>query len=88
MTTKQIDKIKDSQLADETGVARFSIAMNKKLSAKRAQGKHGWNRTRESGWGCSIRELECMLHEHLEKSDVVDIANFCMMIWNRRNPKG
>ena len=83
-----ITNVQESKLADELGVLRFAQAMNIKLAKKRRQGKRGWNTTRYSGWGCSVRELEKMLRDHLAKGDVVDVANFCMMIWNRRNPKG
>lgn len=75
-------------VADKEGIRRFAEAMNKKMGTKRRAGKRGWNTTRYSGWGCSVRELESMLREHLAKGDVVDVANFCMMIWNRRNPRG
>ena len=77
-----------SEVADTEGVRRFSEAMNAKLAKKRDEGKRGWNWTPASGWGCTIRDLEAMLRKHTAKGDVVDIANFCMMIWNRRNPRG
>ena len=86
-----ITTIIDSQHADETGVERFAQAMNAKLSKKRKEGMHGWNLThgeRGSEWGCTVRDLETMLRQHIAKGDVVDVANFCMMIWNRRNPRG
>ena len=84
----RITEVSDSKTADSLGVARFAEAMKKKLSRKRREGKRGWNRTPESGWGCSVRELEQMLKQHLAKGDVIDVANFCMMVWNRRNPQG
>ena len=87
-TSAAITNIYSAIEADETGVERFAEAMLKKLAKKRNQGKRGWNTTRASGWGCSVRELEEMLREHLVKGDVIDLANCCMMIWNRRNPKG
>lgn len=78
----------DNEDADFHGTMRFAEAMITKLAKKRSEGKYGWNRTPETGWGCNVRELEAMLRKHLAKGDVVDVANFCMMIWNRRNPKG
>jgi hypothetical protein len=33
---------------------------------------------------CSIEDLSLWLGEHILKGDPVDIANYCMMIWNRR----
>ena len=86
-----ITSVVDSQCADEIGVDRFAQAMLAKLAQKRREGRHGWNLTHgESGreWGCTVRDLEIDLRQHLAKGDVVDVANFCMMIWNRRNPKG
>ena len=90
-TPRMITTVMDSQYADELGVERFAQAMLVKLAKKRNEGRHGWNLTHgESGndWGCTVRDLETMLRQHLAKGDVVDVANFCMMIWNRRNPKG
>ena len=83
-----ITAISNSEAADQIGVERFAAAMKAKLSEKRKQGRHGWNTTVSSGWGCSVRDLEGMLLRHLSKGDVVDVANFCMMVWNRRNPRG
>lgn len=85
---KPIQEIRDPQSADTVGVQRFAQAMVLKMAKKRAEGKRGWNTTRDSGWGCSVQELEVMLRKHLAKGDLVDVANFCMMVWNRRNPKG
>lgn len=84
----RITDISNSEAADKIGVQRFATAMRAKLAAKRKQGYHGWNTTAYSGWGCSVRDLEAMLRQHLVKGDVVDVANFCMMVWNRRNPRG
>lgn len=84
----KITNIPRGRVADITGVDRFALAMKKKLAKKRTEGRSGWNTTPALGWGCNVRELESMLRQHLEKGDVVDIANFCMMVWNRRNPKG
>jgi len=85
---RRITDIPRGRDADIAGVDRFALAMKKKLGKKRGEGKRGWNTTPETGWGCDVRKLEAMLRQHLAKGDVVDVANFCMMIWNRRNPKG
>lgn len=74
----------DSVEADNAGVMRFAEAMLLKLSDKRDEGRCGWNFSSE----CSMMELRRMLAEHIEKGDMVDIANFSMMIWNRQNPTG
>ena len=68
--------------ADETGVDRFTEAMRRKLTKKRKEGRGGWNND------CRIELLLAMLHEHAIKGDMVDIANFAMMIWNREHPTG
>ena len=67
---------------DNEGVRRFAEAMKQKLAKKRAQGYSGWNDPR----ACRVSRLKKLLHEHIAKGDPVDIANFCMMIWNRKNP--
>ena len=79
-----ITNIRNSKTADNTGLMRFTEAMGAKLSKQRRKGKRGWNTTRYSGWGCSVRDLEIMLRAHLLKGDVIDVANFCMMVWNRQ----
>jgi len=66
---------------DLRGVKFFTDAMLKKLEQKREEGKHGWHDQEL----CSIDQLYDMMDEHVEKRDVVDIANFCMMIWNREH---
>ena len=81
---KNIKDIITGDSADSLGVERFSRAMAKKLSAKRAEGRYGWNDPDE----CSVEDLCVMLANHVGKGDMVDIANFCMFIWNRKNPKG
>lgn len=74
-------------MADYEGVERFSTAMLDKLAKKRGEGRGGWNREPEHE-GCSLELLRQMFRDHLEKGDMVDIANFAMMIWNRENPEG
>ena len=68
---------------DDAGVDRFARAMRAKLAEKAAEGKYGW----DDPDVCDIDELKGMLIEHVEKGDPVDIANFCMMIWNRERSK-
>ena len=83
-----ITAISDSRKADLEGVRRFTLAMQRKLAYKRRQGRYGWNTTVASGWGCSVANLQRMLLQHIKKGDPVDLANFCMMIWNRKHPRG
>lgn len=86
---KDITEILDDAAADNTGVVRFSQAMSRKLAKKRADGYSGWNRPTNAYYtGCSPEHLRRKLRSHIEKSDLVDVANFCMMIWNRENPNG
>lgn len=60
---------------DDLAVNRFAVAMKAKMAKKRGEGRGGWEM-------CSIAELRRMLHAHLNKGDPVDVANFCMMLWN------
>ena len=87
----------NDQDADAIGVMRFAAAMTRKLNRKRDEGKVGWNQEpytvqTDRGdlvhrYGCTVAHLKRLLMEHVEKGDVVDIANFCMMIWNREHPE-
>ncbi len=72
--------------ADEIGVERFAKEMFAKLTEKRLQGHSGWN------YDCTDAHLERLLQKHIEKPwdarNMVDIANFLMMLWNRKHPTG
>ena len=46
------------------------------MAVSRGKGRSGWQT-------CSVSRLHGMLLEHLRKGDPVDVANFCMMLWNR-----
>lgn len=60
---------------DDLAIDRFAAAMKAKMAKKRADGRGGWE-------SCPIADLRQMLYEHLNKGDPVDVANFCMMLWN------
>ena len=88
LSMRLITDIYDGAAADTIGVRRFAKAMQEKLSQKRAEGRGGWNREPGGGYGTGIPRLHRMMLAHVDKGDPVDIANFCMMIWNRENPTG
>lgn len=75
-----ITKIEDDALADKEGVDRFAAAMHAKMTDKRLQGYSGWHND------CTTLHLLKLLNEHLPKGDMLDVANFAMMIWNREHP--
>lgn len=81
---QSIHAYETDEWACAAGVLRFSAAMRSKLDRKRQDGRGGWNKPDE----CSVEFLRQLLDEHVRKGDPVDIANICMMIWNRENPKG
>lgn len=88
--------------ADAEGLKRFHKAMTDKIDEKRQEGRGGWHREtshyqRDRGditetYGCSVRGLQQALRNHIKKGltgrNLVDIANFCMMVWNREHPEG
>lgn len=65
--------------ADAAAVDRFAIAMKGKLEQAREKGRSGWEQ-------CDPVELSIMLREHVEKGDPIDVANFCMFLWNLGKP--
>lgn len=65
--------------SDDAAVYRFAAAMKKKLALARAKGRSGWQE-------CDPADLVRMLHEHIEKGDPVDVANFCMFLWSLGHP--
>ncbi len=59
-------------------VEEFAREMRMKLFDKTDQGYVGW-----ADKTCiSPDELREKLKEHIDKGDMVDVANFAMMIWN------
>lgn len=61
--------------ADETALMLFTRAMSEKLSQKRHEGRGGWYFE-----SCKIEDLRSMLKTHIDKGDMVDVANLAMMI--------
>jgi len=69
----------DDERVDLTGVSNMAQAMRKKLKQKRLEGYSGWHDSDQ----CTVKRLKLMLHSHLKRGDMVDVANFAMMIYNR-----
>jgi hypothetical protein len=65
---------------DDLAVDSFAAAMKVKLAKQRAKGYGGWSNKDE----CPTERLQTMLAEHLAKGDPVDVGNFAMMLWARR----
>lgn len=88
IAANMLAKISDSRSApipqqpeaegDDIAVDRFAEAMKAKMAAARAKGRGGWE-----GPTCNAEILSRMLRDHVEKGDPRDVANFCMMLWNR-----
>ncbi len=70
-----------SEHPDDIAVDGFGIAMKKKLAKKREEGRSGWQDA-EPKW------LAELLVGHVRKGDPVDIANFCMMLYQIGAPHG
>ncbi|MEQ9393281.1 MAG: hypothetical protein RLO03_13845 [Balneola sp.] len=58
----------------------FAENMKKKLLQKMVEGKNGWE---DPEWFEADRLAA--LEEHLEKSDMIDVANFAMFVWNNQS---
>jgi hypothetical protein len=65
---------------DDVAVDAFAAAMKLKMADARAKGRGGW----EDPAQCSALDLCRLLRDHVEKGDPRDVANFCMMLWNRQ----
>lgn len=61
---------------DDLCVDLFAEMMKQKLAKAREKGRSGWDNPHE----CDVETLALMMVEHVVKGDVVDIANFCMML--------
>ena len=66
---------------DDGAVDRFAIAMKAKLAAARAKGRGGW----DDPAACTVEHLSDLLRGHVTKGDPVDVANFAMMLHQRRS---
>ncbi|OJA71088.1 hypothetical protein BGV72_31545 [Burkholderia ubonensis] len=64
---------------DDVAVDSFAAVMKHKLALARDKGRGGWET-------CSPVDLSRMLREHVEKGDLRDVANFCMMLWHHGSP--
>ncbi len=66
---------------DDIAVNAFAEAMRAKLKLSREiKGRGGWQNTD------SVKLREMMI-EHISKGDMVDVANFAMMIWHNNQQK-
>ena len=66
--------------SDDVAVDAFAAAMKAKMADARAKGRGGW----EDPAQCSSEDLSRMLRDHVEKGDPRDVANFCMVLHQRR----
>ena len=62
--------------SDDEAVDQFARLMREKMAVSRAKGRHGWDDPEQ----CDTEDLVAMMVEHITKGDVIDIANFCMML--------
>jgi len=72
-------ELKSDRKALKDCVKDFSNQMSKKL-IKKSKVKSGWDSE-----SFSEEDIKEMLLDHIEKGDMVDVANFAMFIWNRSN---
>lgn len=63
---------------DNKAVDDLAKMMKEKLAKKRSEGYGGWKDN------CSQEVLSKLLREHVEKGDVVDVANFCAFLFTRK----
>lgn len=66
-----------AQHPDDAAVEKLAEAMKQKLAEKRAQGRSGWDTD------CTQQRLSDLLRQHVEKGDVLDVANFCAFLFAR-----
>lgn len=62
----------------DTLVDLFSLEMKRKLRRKMGEGKSGWD---DPDW--QEKDIIAQLIIHVDKGDMVDVANFAMFKWNR-----
>ena len=69
----------DQQHSDDAEIDTFCQKMKEKMARKRAEGFSGWSDKTDY----TQDDLSKMLREHIEKSDPIDVAIFCMMLFSR-----
>lgn len=76
-----IAKDTPDQEADHAGCFNLIQAMREKLQKKREEGRGGWHDSNR----CNIFYLKELLRNEMNKAqpDMVDVANYAMMIYNR-----
>lgn len=74
-----IDVHDSEKSIDETAVDQFATMMKAKLEVKRNQGYNSWY----DETLCSNEKLSCMLRDHVEKGDPLDVALLAMMLYMR-----
>lgn len=86
LATSMLDLLKttttpsDATTFDDYAIDNFANAMKEKMRKKAAEGRGGWHDKEQ----CKTEFLNQLLHEHVVKGDPIDVANFCMMLWDRR----
>lgn len=78
-TTPTSSTVEQAQHPDDVAVDAFAAAMKSKLARKRNEGRDGWQDKTQ----CSQDRLSDLLRQHAGKGDPVDVANFCMMLYQR-----
>ncbi len=85
MTTTTIRQTQKERHHDEVGLAAFTEAMHAKLAIARQKGRYGWHDETTCGLDHLRELLRAQVDDPLpEDWDLVDIANFAMMLWNRK----
>lgn len=64
---------------DELGVEELAAAMKAKLLQKRIEGRSGWDNPAR----CLVANLANQFIDHLAKGDLIDLANYLMMLNHR-----
>ena len=74
----------DEAKIDCAAVDLFAVAMKNKLTVAREKGRHGWHDRKV----VTQLELVEMFYASVKQGDLIDIANFCMMLHFRAHEFG
>ena len=66
------------KIALDACVDGFAEALRRRLYQKFLEGKSGWD---NRAW--PKEDILRQLREHVDKGDMIDVANFAMFAWNR-----
>ena len=69
----------EGRMEDADAVNAFAQAMREKMARSHLKGRSGWDDPKQ----CTYAYLRVLLQSAVDNGDMVDVANYAMMLWHR-----